>query len=338
MAILKGSKLYVSADVPYWAQKQIVDDHMGWGSHLMVKKFDEVTVRRRLGSGWYRVVNHRTNGLSTLRYGNSYMSDKRLLGEVEQPAPLDVDTDQEVGYSSAKKFFNPLEWEVLPINPPNVKRQKANTPDLFCQEATSEMVIDSVATKLPCLEDETTSSSPSDCSDVPLAKHKAVVVASNRIMENQRELLMKQQDEINRLSCKAPHAEELSIMLTENQRLKDLIARKDLETKVSWHRHKDLLERKDLEISGLNDRLIEIKEENYQLQAWYDDNIDKLALHYSSIEKLTRTGHIGEGYAVVPDGYVFLYDGPYRSQIVQKHSKEFNETIAWMQQFTEGVR
>lgn len=325
MAILKGvpvgSKLYVSADVPSWAQKQIVDDHMGWGSHLMVKKFDEVTVRRRLGSGWYRVVNHRTNGLSTLRYGNSYMSDKRSLGEVEQPAPLDVDTDQEVGYSSAKKFFNPLEWEVLPINPPNVKRQTANTPDLFCQEATSEMVIDSVATKLPCLEDETTSSSPADCSDVPLAKHKAVVVASNRIMENQRELLMKQQDEINRLSCKAPLAEELSIMLTENQR------------------HKDLIDRKDLEISGLNDRLIEIKEENYQLQAWYDDNIEKKSpLHYSSIEQLTRTGHIGEGYAVVPDGYVFLYDGPYRSQIVQKHSKEFNETIAWMQQFTEGVR
>ena len=77
MPYKKGSIIYVASTIPKWAQKNLTLEK----ESLMVKENDRLIVRRRLGSGWIRVHNFRTQRLNTLRVGN-YLTD---LSDIKDP-------------------------------------------------------------------------------------------------------------------------------------------------------------------------------------------------------------------------------------------------------------
>tara|TARA_B110001452_G_scaffold267063_1_gene275596 strand:+ start:1427 stop:2029 length:603 start_codon:yes stop_codon:yes gene_type:complete len=80
---------------------------------------------------------HSSEGIHTDLVDNC--GDELVDGAWNVPSNPTVISGTTASYSSAKKFFNPLEWEVLSINPPNAMRRKANTADLFCQDETNAL-------------------------------------------------------------------------------------------------------------------------------------------------------------------------------------------------------
>lgn len=158
-----------------------------------------------------------------------------------------------------------------------------------CRESSSN-VTNNNNTAYLC--DETTGSAYGD--------NQQTINPAENAFNQMRDLVIKQKEENNTL-------------FAENNKLKESLN----------NLNKTLL-RNNQEISGLNDRLIEIKEENYQRNCYYDKLIDDTTMSY-----LTKLGYIGHGYAVVPNDHVYIFYGPHRSKIVKKDSNEFNETIQY---------